>query len=203
MCIACQFSRNNNPVIIDDIIHDHYDNSHPSDDYSIVISCKNIRKLPQFILNNVDYNFNIRVINCPNLEEIRGLSNLYSLYIHNCQKLRIVDDLNYIRSITILSTPNLTYISNLDSIGVLSIEWSNKIVYRNLLKLQYIEICNENKRGCGSLLLRNRGTSENDDFEYYINDDISLIVSNYIHSIYNRKNNVLYEGDVNLHEIVN
>ena len=166
MCIACQFSRNNNPVIIDDIIHDHYDNSHPSDDYSIVISCKNIRKLPQFILNNVDYNFNIRVINCPNLEEIRGLSNL-------------------------------------DSIGVLSIEWSNKIVYRNLLKLQYIEICNENKRGCGSLLLRNRGTSENDDFEYYINDDISLIVSNYIHSIYNRKNNVLYEGDVNLHEIVN
>jgi hypothetical protein len=65
-----------------------------------------------------------------------------------------------------------------------------------------IEICNVNKDS-GSLLLRNVPSNYDDDIEYFINDDISLIITNYIRSVYERKNNVLYQGDVNLHEIVN
>jgi hypothetical protein len=200
MCIACEFLINNNPVIIDDIIHDHYDNSHPNDDYTIIISCNNIRKLPRFILNDTKLDFNIQIINCPNLQEIRGLSNLCSLSIKNCQRLRIIDDLHIINRVEILSTPNLSVLSNFDTIGILSIEWSNKLIYRNLTKFQYIEICNEN-RDCGSLLLRNVPSNYDDDIEYFINDDVSLIITNYISSVYERKNNVLYQGDVNLNDI--
>jgi hypothetical protein len=49
--------------------------------------------------------------------------------------------------------------------------------------------------------LRNVPSNYDDEIVYFINDDISLIITNYIRSIYERKNNMLYQGDVNLNDI--